>query len=130
SMQPYHLDIALQPIKTGNAIVLKNVFFETNQSRLLPASEVELNILVKLMNDNPAIRVEISGHTDNVGSDEANMKLSSDRANSVMGYLIKDGGIAATRLSAKGYGESLPIATNDTEAGRAQNRRTEFKIIQ
>jgi outer membrane protein OmpA-like peptidoglycan-associated protein/tetratricopeptide (TPR) repeat protein len=130
SMQPYHLDIALQPIKTGNAIVLKNVFFETNQSRLLPASEVELNILVKLMIDNPAIHVEISGHTDNVGSDESNMKLSTDRAQSVMGYLIKDGGIDATRLTAKGYGESAPIATNDTEAGRALNRRTEFKIIQ
>jgi outer membrane protein OmpA-like peptidoglycan-associated protein len=85
--------------------------------------------LVALLKGNPEKKIEIGGHTDNVGSDEANLTLSNNRAQSVVDYLIKKG-IATTRLTAKGYGETLPIATNDTDAGRAKNRRTEFKVIE
>ena len=84
--------------------------------------------IVKLLTENPKIVVEISGHTDNVGSAVYNKKLSSDRAKSVVDYLISKG-IAASNLSYKGYGFEQPIATNDTEVGRQMNRRTEFKII-
>ncbi|MEZ4800416.1 MAG: OmpA family protein [Flavobacteriales bacterium] len=128
SMQPYSLDVALQKLKSGASIVLNNVFFETNKWDILPASKAELNKLAGLLNANPTTRVEISGHTDNVGNDESNMKLSQNRASAVVDYLVKMG-IDASRLEAKGYGENQPIASNETEEGRAKNRRTEFKIL-
>jgi outer membrane protein OmpA-like peptidoglycan-associated protein/Tfp pilus assembly protein PilF len=127
--EPYRLDIQLQKLRPGATIVLNNVFFETNKFDLLPASMIELNRLVTLLQQNPEKKIEIGGHTDNVGSDEANLNLSNQRAASVVAYLVKKG-IAADRLAAKGYGETLPIATNDTDAGRAKNRRTEFKVVQ
>jgi outer membrane protein OmpA-like peptidoglycan-associated protein len=109
--------------------VLNNVFFETNKWDLKPESMIELNRLVDLLQANLDKKIEIGGHTDNVGSDEANLTLSNNRAQSVVDYLIKKG-VAPDRLTAKGYGETQPIATNDTDAGRAKNRRTEFKVIQ
>jgi outer membrane protein OmpA-like peptidoglycan-associated protein len=127
--EPYKLNIQLQKLRPGATIVLNNVFFETNKYDLLPASMIELDRLVTLLQQNPEKKIEIGGHTDNVGSDEANLLLSDQRAASVVGYLVKKG-IAADRLTAKGYGETLPIATNDTDTGRAKNRRTEFKVTQ
>jgi outer membrane protein OmpA-like peptidoglycan-associated protein len=129
SMKPYQLEILLQKLRPGASIVLNNVFFETNKWDLKPESMVELNRLVDLLSANPDKKIEIGGHTDNVGSDESNQTLSQNRAKSVVDYLVKKG-IDATRLSSKGYGETTPVATNDTDEGRAKNRRTEFKVVQ
>ena len=90
-------------------------------------SNAELDRLVKLMNDVPGLKVEISGHTDNTGSAKSNQTLSQERAQAVVSYLTSKG-IAASRMTAKGYGQDAPIATNDTADGRQQNRRTEFEI--
>jgi outer membrane protein OmpA-like peptidoglycan-associated protein len=112
----------------SKAIVLKNVFFETNQAILLPASVSELTRLKLLLEENPAMNIEIRGHTDNVGNDADNQSLSERRAQAVVRFLIENG-IASNRLTSKGFGETQPIATNDTPEGRAQNRRTEFVIL-
>jgi outer membrane protein OmpA-like peptidoglycan-associated protein len=127
--EPYRLDIQLQKLRPGATIVLNNVFFETNQWELKPESMIELDRLATLLKNNPEKKIEIGGHTDNVGSDEANLTLSNNRAQSVVDYLVKKG-IAVNRLAAKGYGESVPIANNDTDAGRSKNRRTEFRVIE
>jgi outer membrane protein OmpA-like peptidoglycan-associated protein len=124
----YILDIPLQPIKEGQSVVLKNIFFDFNQYSLKNESFVELKHLVQFMQRNPKISVEIGGHTDNVGKEVYNQKLSTDRAKSVYDYLINQG-ILKDRLSFKGYGYNVPIADNSTEEGRAKNRRTEFKIV-
>ncbi len=126
--KPYEINIPLQPIEADASIVLKNIFFETDSYDLKPESTTELNKLVQFLNINPNIRVEISGHTDNVGSKQHNTDLSTNRAKAVYNKLIKKG-ITANRLAYKGYYFSKPIATNDTEKGRAKNRRTEFKIV-
>lgn len=107
---------------------LKNVLFETGKSILRPESNRALNDLVEILKLKPKMIIEISGHTDNIGSPEANLKLSLERANAVRNYLIQHG-IAPTRLTAKGYGDTQPVETNDTDLGRAQNRRTEVRII-
>lgn len=120
-------DVALQPIAIDVAMELKNILFETNSFTLQPSSYLELNKLVALLTDNPELKVEIGGHTDNVGNAADNQRLSQSRAKAVVDYLIGQG-IATGRLQAKGYGSTKPIATNDTEAGRARNRRTEIKI--
>jgi outer membrane protein OmpA-like peptidoglycan-associated protein len=124
----YVKDIALEPIAVNASAVLKNIQFELNSSHLQPISLIELSKLLQLMNDNPNIRVQISGHTDNTGSDEHNMQLSLDRAKAVADYLIsKD--VDAKRLTWKGYGASKPVADNTSEEGRALNRRTEFTVM-
>jgi outer membrane protein OmpA-like peptidoglycan-associated protein len=119
--------IELKNIKVGSKIALRNIFFDTGKSVLRSESNAELDRLVKLMNDVPGLKVEISGHTDNTGSAKANQTLSQDRAQAVVAYLTSKG-IAASRMTAKGYGQDAPIATNDTADGRQQNRRTEFEI--
>lgn len=124
----YKKNIDLQPLKAGSSVVLKNVFFDTDKFDLKPESRTELAKLTRLMNDNPDIRIEVSGHTDNQGSPSANQTLSENRAGAVRNYLI-EAGIPADRITSKGYGQTKPIDTNDTDEGRAQNRRTEFKII-
>jgi outer membrane protein OmpA-like peptidoglycan-associated protein len=121
-------DIEMQPIVVGSTIVLKNVFFDYNKATLKSESFIELDRVVKLLNDNPSMRIELSGHTDNRGTAEYNQKLSEDRAKSCVDYLTSKG-IAPSRLEYKGYGESQPIDMHDTEEGWANNRRTEFKII-
>lgn len=126
--KPYRMDVDLQPIKFGEKVVLKNIFFETASYDLLPESTVELDKLVAFMNNNPSIHIEIGGHTDNVGKPEDNQLLSENRSKSVRQYLI-DHAIAENRIQYKGYGEEQPIATNETPEGRANNRRTEFKIL-
>jgi outer membrane protein OmpA-like peptidoglycan-associated protein/tetratricopeptide (TPR) repeat protein len=109
-------------------IVLKNVFFETNKADLRKESRVELNKLKLLLTENPAMKIEISGHTDNVGSDADNLLLSEKRAKAVRDFLVQNG-IATDRLTYKGYGKTQPVDSNDTETGRAANRRTAFLIL-
>ena len=140
---PYLLEIALQPIpKETQAsaevfdsdstiykpVILKNVFFDTGSAALREASYIELNRLKSLLEENPGLHIQINGHTDNVGSEEDNMLLSSNRAKAVYTFLSENG-IAADRLSFKGFGESQPIDTNETPEGKQRNRRTEFLVI-
>lgn len=125
----YNLPVALAPITVGAKISLKNIFFETNSYKLQNESKYELMKLNEFLKSNPSVRIEISGHTDNVGADAANQTLSSNRAKSVYDQLIKLG-IESNRLVFKGYGKTQPVDVNTTEAGRANNRRTEIKIIQ
>lgn len=120
-------DILLRKIERETVIRLNNIFFETAKSELLPTSTAELNGLIKILKENPRIKIEIRGHTDNVGTAESNEKLSQDRAQAVVNYL-KQNGIDTDRLVAKGYGESMPEITNETPEGRQQNRRVECKI--
>ena len=122
-------DIELNPIEKGAKVILNNIFFETGKATLSPQSRVELEKAIDLMKGNPSMKIEVGGHTDNVGDDAFNMKLSYDRAKSVIEYLV-NGGIPVNGLQAKGYGEMNPIATNDTEEGRKSNRRTEFVILE
>ncbi|PIP54868.1 MAG: hypothetical protein COX07_02985 [Bacteroidetes bacterium CG23_combo_of_CG06-09_8_20_14_all_32_9] len=125
--KPYKLDVFLTPIKTGVSVILKNIFFDTDLYELKPESKAELTKLIMFMKDNTGVTIEIDGHTDNVGSQAHNLNLSQNRAKSVLNYLIEHG-VAASRLSYKGYSFSKPIAANDTEEGKALNRRTEFII--
>ena len=120
--------ITLKNIAVGNSIVLKNIFFDFNKSTLRNESENEIQQLVKLLTDVPTMKIEISGHTDNRGSDEYNKNLSNLRAKAVFDRLIASG-IDISRLTYVGFGEEKPIATNDTEEGRQLNRRTEFKVL-
>ena len=125
---PYQKDVPLSPIKVGEKIVLKNIFFETAKYALKDQSKVELNKIVQFLEENSSVKIEVSGHTDSVGSDASNELLSQNRAKSVVDFLVKNG-IEQNRISAKGYGSKVPIASNNTDDGRAQNRRTEFKIL-
>jgi len=126
--QEIEKNIALYKLKVGTKIVLNNIFFDYDQATLRLESTAELTRLVNVMKDNPSINIEISGHTDNKGSDAYNQKLSENRAKAVVDYLVEKG-VAKGRMEYKGYGESLPVATNDTEEGRQLNRRTEFEIL-
>jgi len=120
--------IELKNIAIGSKIALRNVFFEVGKSNMNPLSNPELARLVKLLNDVPRLKIELSGHTDNTGSEELNLKLSSARAQVVVDHLIQEG-ISKDRLVAKGYGSTRPVDTNNTKDGRQNNRRTEFEII-
>lgn len=119
--------VKLNPIKKGDKFIVKNLFFATNQTRILPTSEEALNELYQYLDQNQGIHIRIVGHTDNVGSDASNMTLSEGRANAVMADLIERG-IAPERLQAEGRGETQPIDTNDTDEGRQNNRRVEIEI--
>ena len=122
------LNIALSPIKKGEVFIVHNLHFATNKTRILSSSEEALNDLYMYLARNPQVRIKIIGHTDNVGKDAANQKLSDGRANAVMKDLIERG-IAADRIEAEGRGETQPIDTNDTEEGRQNNRRVEIEIL-
>lgn len=122
-------DIKLNNIQVGSNITLKNVFFNTGKWDVKEDSYSELERLVLLLSDLPELRIEISGHTDNIGNKSYNELLSQRRADAVVRYLVSKG-IDKNRLIAKGYGQSIPVATNDTEEGRSTNRRTEFEIIE
>ncbi len=124
----FTIDIPLQPIEKGANIVLKNIFFETNKYNLRPESMAELNKVVALLNDNPNLKIQIDGHTDNVGQPKDNLLLSENRAKAVVGYLLNKG-IGQQRLSYKGFGASKPVADNATEKGKSLNRRTELSVI-
>ncbi len=137
---PFLLKIGLQPIKdkpvaittepetTSPPVVLRNVLFETGSAELKPESLFELNQLLQLLENNSTLKIRINGHTDNVGSDEDNLALSTNRAKAVVDFLVENG-IASNRLSHKGYGETKPIESNDSEWGRQNNRRTEFVML-
>ena len=116
------LNISLVPLKVGRKVILHNLFFATGKTQILPQSEQALNELSDFLRDNPTVSIRITGHTDNVGSDKANLTLSEGRAKAVRSEIIKRG-IAAERIEAEGKGETEPIADDATEEGRAQNRR-------
>ncbi len=127
--QEFHQDVSLKKIEIGSTIVLRNIFFDSDKATVKPESANELERLSKLMKDNPGLKIELSSHTDADGSDDYNLKLSDSRSTSVVDYLITKG-VPATRLIAKGYGETKPISANDTPEGKQKNRRTEFKILE
>jgi outer membrane protein OmpA-like peptidoglycan-associated protein len=120
-------DIPLSKISSGKVLALHNVFFDHDKSSLRPESKFELDLLVDLLKINPDLSFEVGGHTDNTGSEERNMELSYSRARSVSLYLEK-AGVDPDRMSVRAYGSSEPVDTNDTEAGRQHNRRTEIKF--
>ena len=122
-------DIELKNIKVGSNIALRNVFFNSGKWDVKSDSYAELDRLVALLSDIPSLKIEISGHTDNVGSVSFNELLSQRRADAVVNYLVGQG-VDKKRLSAKGYGQSKPVDSNNTAEGRALNRRTEFEIIE
>ena len=124
----YQKNITLLPIERDASVVLKNIFFDVNKFELKPESQVELEKLIQLLTENPALKIEISGHTDNVGKPADNLLLSNNRAKAVVNYLVSKA-VPAQRLTAKGYGETKPMADNKTEDGRALNRRTEMKVV-
>jgi outer membrane protein OmpA-like peptidoglycan-associated protein len=126
--QPYLKDVPLQPIRIGSTVILRNVFYETDSFDLKKESTLELDKVVRLLETNPTLRIEISGYTDNVGNQTYNQVLSENRARTVARYILS-AGFAADRVVYKGYGMTLPISSNDSEEGRARNRRTELKII-
>ena len=128
SKKDFSVIIDLEKINVGKTVVLKNIFYETGSFELMNTSRAELNKLVNFLEKNSKLKIEIGGHTDNIGSEEDNQILSENRAKSVYNYLIKSG-IAEERLSYKGYGQNKPIDTNETEQGRANNRRTEFRVV-
>ncbi|GAB3732057.1 OmpA family protein [Spirosoma lituiforme] len=116
------------PLVSGSVVRLNNIFFDTGKSELRPESGPELDRLVTTLNETPKMVIEVRGHTDNTGSNEINAKLSQDRADSVREYFISKG-IEPDRVASKGFGESKPVATNDTDEGRQKNRRVEFVIV-
>ena len=122
-------DAEVKAIETGKVCDLRDIYYETNSYQLTANSKIVLALFIEFLKENPTVKVEIQGHTDNVGNDDANLKLSDQRAKAVYDYVIGKG-IPADRLRYKGYGESQPIADNGTAAGRAKNRRTVFLIYE
>jgi outer membrane protein OmpA-like peptidoglycan-associated protein/tetratricopeptide (TPR) repeat protein len=127
-MDPVLKDIPLEPVATGKTMVLRNIFYETDQYQLKSSSFTELDKLLSFMVMNPVLRIEIGGHTDDEGTEEYNSELSMKRARAVYEYLLNRG-IDAGRITYKGYGESMPVGSNETETGRELNRRTEITIL-
>ncbi len=126
--KPRYLDIGMSKVKPGESVVLRNIFFASGSYDLKKASDVELKNLYSFLVQNAQLRIRIEGHTDNVGKPQDNQILSENRAKAVYSFLI-DKGINADRLEYKGYGETQPVATNETAAGRAKNRRTVFTVL-
>jgi len=125
--EPFEQNIELEKIEADKKLVLENVFYEKDSFALQPQSFIELNKVVDFLTKNPKVHVEISGHTDNTGNADYNLKLSEQRAKSVYDFLLSKG-IAASQLTYKGFGNKQPVADNDTDEGRKKNRRTEMRI--
>lgn len=125
---PSRLDIEMKPIELNKSYRINDIYFPFNSFELHNESMAILDQLKDFLNENPKIYIQIQGHTDNIGNDQSNLKLSENRAEAVYKYLVREG-IEAARLTYKGFGKSQPVATNDTEEGRAKNRRTVFVII-
>lgn len=123
------LDVPVIKVKVGKKVVLNNILFETGKSVLTPGSSAELDRLTDILEENEHMRIEISGHTDNTGSESLNFRLSESRAKAVVDFLVKNG-IDIARLEYRGYGPQQPIADNTTAEGRSRNRRVEFKILE
>jgi len=124
---PTEVDLEIKPIELNKSYRINDIYFGFNSYDLTPESKTVLDELIGFLNENPAICIQIQGHTDNIGNDATNLKLSADRARSVFSYLVEKG-ISSNRLTHQGFGKSMPVATNDTEEGRAKNRRTVFVI--
>jgi outer membrane protein OmpA-like peptidoglycan-associated protein len=116
-----------EEIITKTAAIAKSIYFDLNSAKLQQRSYAPLDELVQILNDNPSYKLSIESHTDNSGTNAYNQNLSERRSTTVMSYLVSKG-IDASRLSAIGYGEEKPIASNDTNEGRALNRRSELKL--
>lgn len=121
-------DFYLQKIEVGAKVVLEHIYFETGKAVLRPESNEALDQVVRFLENNPDMKLEISGHTDNTGSLRINQKLSRERARSVVNYLVERG-IPETMLVFEGYADTEPVAPNDTPEGREKNRRVEFKVL-
>lgn len=121
-------NLYLVPLEVGQIIRLNNIFFDFGKATLRPESYIELDEVVNVLKNNSKMEIEMSGHTDNVGSEDANLKLSEDRAKAVKDYIVSKG-ISENRIISKGYGKSKPITSNDTDEGRQLNRRVEFTIL-
>jgi outer membrane protein OmpA-like peptidoglycan-associated protein len=121
------VDMTVQRIEVGKSYRVNDIKYATSSAAITKSSEYILDELITFLRENPTVKIRIEGHTDNVGRSEDNMALSNDRAFTVMDYL-QTKGIAGPRLTFKGYGQTKPLASNDTPEGRAQNRRTEFVI--
>ncbi len=121
-------DLFLVPVEVGESLTLNNIFFEFNKADLQKESFAELNRVLPFFQQYPNLKIEIAGHTDNVGSDAYNQKLSEARAKSVREYLLSKG-IKDVNITSQGYGEAEPVASNDTDEGRQENRRVEFRIV-
>ena len=128
SFKEINEDILLEPLVKGAGIVLHNMYFEFKSYKLLPESKYELNRIIEIMRENPTLTIAVSGHSDIVGSDAANLKISKRCAESVVDYLAQRG-IPRPRLVAKGYGRSRPVASNKTEEERKKNRRVEIEVL-
>lgn len=126
--EPMQKNIQLKPIVGGARVVLNNIFFDVNKADLLPESKAELDKILSFLNHNKTVRLEIGGYTDNTGDRSANLKLSENRAKSVINYLTNKG-IDPSRLVAKGYGDANPVMPNTTPENKAKNRRTEMKVL-
>ncbi|MBL7891942.1 MAG: OmpA family protein, partial [Bacteroidia bacterium] len=128
--KPIKVDMETKPISEGQTYPLNNIYYETNSAELKKESMIVIEEFVEFLNANPTIKIEIQGHTDNIGDDKSNMALSSDRAFTVL-EALQQLGVSKDRLVGfKGFGKNQPIATNDTEEGRSKNRRTEFVIVE
>ena len=125
---PAKVDIEMKPIELNKSYRINDIYFETNSFELTRESEAVLDQFLEFLTENPRISIQIQGHTDDIGSSADNLRLSENRARSVYSYLVGKG-VAATRISYRGFGESMPVAPNDSEEGRAKNRRTVFVII-
>jgi outer membrane protein OmpA-like peptidoglycan-associated protein len=126
--KPVTIDMSIKKIEVGQKYKLNDIYYSTNSAELTDASKLVIDEFVDYLKDNPDLKIEIRGHTDNVGNETYNKTLSTDRAFTVREY-IQEKGIEGNRLSHKGFGSSSPVGPNDTEEGRAKNRRTEFVII-
>ena len=126
--QELRQDFFLRRVEVGTKVVLDNIYFETGKAVLRPESDEALNQVLRFLENNPSIRLEISGHTDNTGSLRINQRLSRDRAAAVVNYLVQKG-IPQTSLESRGYADTQPIASNGTAEGRQRNRRVEFKVL-
>lgn len=122
-------DVSLKPIQKDMIVQLRNIQFESNSYILTRSSHAELDKVVKLMEANPGLKIELSAHTDDVGTDDYNDQLSSKRGESAMEYIVKKG-IDRSRLTSVGYGKRRPLVPNDSDAHRAINRRVEFKVTE
>ncbi|MBN2730771.1 MAG: OmpA family protein [Bacteroidales bacterium] len=125
--EPTTVEVDIKPVEIGKSYKMNDIYYESNSADLTPSSKKVLDEFIEFLNENPNIKVAIEGHTDDLGPDQANLVLSQNRAKSVYDYLVANG-VSASRLGSKGYGESRPVASNDTPEGRAKNRRTEFLI--
>jgi outer membrane protein OmpA-like peptidoglycan-associated protein len=127
--KPIEVNFEVKPIEVGKTVKLNNIYFASNSAVFEKSSLVVLDNFLEFLNENPNIKIEIHGHTDNIGDDISNQILSEKRARAVADYLILQGLDKKRIVATRGFGEKKPVASNDTEEGRSLNRRTEFVIV-